>query len=89
MDAGANAYMHKLRLVREKMRELKHAERYLMDKLWDAMDDEKTDRIETEQFTATRRQIGRTIMKKADVPPEVWERYAQPILYWTLSVRPL
>lgn len=77
----------KIVIVRRKLRELAHAEKYLTEKLYQEMGN--SDRIRTENFTAERKQITRSIMKKKNVPDEVWAEYSEPIRYTTLRIKPL
>ena len=63
--------------IRRSIREMKHIEKYLRDEILRTMDYYRVDEFDTERFTVKRRRQSSTMIRREDVPEEVWNRYAR------------
>jgi hypothetical protein len=73
--------------TRNQIKQLRHREERLTMYIHDQMNQRRTNRIDTPSTLCHRSVVSRTIMKKDNVPPEIWQEYAEPIEYIRLMVR--
>lgn len=76
-------------LVKRDLRELEYQEGYLKDQISGYMDDNGTNKIRTPTFEVNRSFVNRQVMKKSNVPDDVWDAYASNVFYPTLRLKPL
>lgn len=73
--------------IRERIKSLRIREQRLIREIHTHMTQDQTNRIDTGEVLCQRSVVNRTVMTKANVPPEIWDEYAVPIEYVRLLVK--
>lgn len=85
----ADNLLEALSLIRREIRELEHQENYVKERIYFLMDQNRTNHLHTQNFDATRTFKTREILRRTDVPDNIWEAYATQTTFPQLSIRPL
>ena len=73
--------------IRNQIKQLRIREETLMNHIHTRMTQQMTNRIDTPTTLCKRSVVERSIMKRANVPPEIWDQYSEVIEYVRLIVR--
>ena len=87
-DDERNDACQALHLVRRRLKELKYQEDWLMTRIYELMDEDNTNVIETPFFKASRNIQTRTTLPKSVVPEDFWEENAVSTPFWVLRITP-
>lgn len=75
--------------IRNQMKQLRLREDQLITSIHTRMNQDRTNQIDTGLTRCKRNVVNRTVMKRENVPVEIWDQYAEPIEYVRLLVRRL
>ncbi len=75
--------------IRRKIRELEVQQDYLKDVLHELLDDTQSNVLNTPNFNLLRTFVERDVIRRQNLPANVWEAYKETITYPSLHLRPL
>lgn len=73
--------------VRNRIKTLREREQGLIQAIHEIMTRDRTNQVDTGVVLCKRSVVNRSIMRKENVPPDVWDEYAEPIEYVRLLVK--
>lgn len=72
--------------IRKKLRDLEKKEELYRKKVEKEMNSQRSNSLQSRNYVVARRKVKRGIIKKANVPKNIWDKYSEEIGYYTYNV---
>lgn len=74
--------------VKNVMKQLKYQQEFIKNRLHEILDDENTEQIRTPYFELKRTLRYREVIKRDQVPNDIWAMYMENVPFRVLNVKP-
>jgi hypothetical protein len=74
-------------VLKEQLRDIQYEENMIKKHIHSIMNSNNTNRLSSQDYDCFRCTRTRSVLKKTEVPPEIWDTYANEIEYPTLTLK--